>query len=348
MEVRVLILTPVAVEYEAVSSFISGSRTNKFEGWANYEHFDFVGKNHRFSMVVREPGMKNIDMALATEKAIQYFNPHIAILLGIAGGVKDVKIGDLLIPNKVYGYESGKEDADGFKARPVVESLSGQLLARAQALSRRPDWKKRLENENIDAKVLFGPIAAGDKLIASTDNPTYQRLKQHFNDTIAVDMEAIGFAAALQEHRHIHGMIIRGISDLCEGKSITDQQNWQFIAAQRAAAFAFELLAELDGRNWLPLQTSPINTIDSEEANLSGEQKAALNKLITGGRTEEAFKKLKEFAPRCTMDFQEETLQLTDRWNTFSRKSRMGTLTNDNATVERNQIVAALIQLIRS
>jgi hypothetical protein len=44
----------------------------------------------------------------------------------------------------------------------------------------------------------------------------------------------------------MHGLAIRGISDLCEGKAETDQQNWQPIAAERAAAFAFELLNTLD------------------------------------------------------------------------------------------------------
>jgi nucleoside phosphorylase len=348
MKIKVLILTPLPVEYDAVSLFLTGDRTNTFHGTANYEHGNFVGNHHQYSIVIREPGMKNVDMALATEKAIQYFEPNIVMLIGIAGGVKDVRIGDVLVAKKAYGYESGKEDVDGFKARPAVESFSGELLARAQALSRSSDWKKRLADGAPEAKVFIGPIAAGDKVIAGVDNPTFKRLKLHFNDTLALEMEAIGFATALQEHRQVHGMVIRGISDLCEGKSETDKQDWQPVAAQRAAAFAFELLWELDAGKWLPIQASPTNTISIEETNLSEEQKASINKLITIGRTEEAFKKLKEFAPQCQAEFQKETLQLTDRWNTFLRKSRMGLLTHDNAVVERNQIMAALIHLIDS
>lgn len=345
MEIKVLILTPVAVEYDALSSLVSSARSNKFEGGANYEHFSFEGKYHRFSAVVREPGMRNIDMALATERAIQYFNPHIAILLGIAGGVKDVRIGDILIPNKVYGYESGKEDENGFKSRPVIESVSGELLARAQALSRQSTWKNRLENDNLDSKIFFGPIAAGDKLIASIDNPTYQRLKLHFNDTLAVDMEAIGFAKALQEYRKIYGVIIRGISDLCEGKSITDQENnWQFIAAQRAAAVAFELLWELDGTGWLRLDAEKSNG----SGNLTQDQKDELRKLIMKGKTDEAFEKLTNYTQHCRGVFQDELTQLMDRWKLYSRQVRMGTLTHDNAIVTRNQIVAAIIALINS
>ena len=241
-----LILTPLPLEYDAVVKHLPGERETIYKGAAAYEVGSFVGKHHTYTVVVREPGMKNVDMALATEKAIQHFQPQIVLLIGIAGGVKDVKIGDVLIAKKAYGYESGKEDADGFKARPAVESFSAELLARAQALSRRDDWKQRTADGAPDAKVLIAPIAAGDKVVAGTNNPTFQRIKTHYNDTLGLEMEAIGFATALQGHRSVHGLAIRGISDLCEGKAETDRGNWQAVAAERAAGFGVELLWELD------------------------------------------------------------------------------------------------------
>jgi hypothetical protein len=152
----------------------------------------------------------------------------------------------LLIATKAYGYESGKESADGFMARPAVESFSAELLARAQALSRTEAWKRRTVDGAPDARVFIGPIAAGEKVVAGVDNPSFQHIKRHLNDTLGLEMEAIGFATALNNYRLMHGLAIRGISDLCEGKAETDQQNWQPIVAERAAAFAFELLYTLD------------------------------------------------------------------------------------------------------
>ncbi|MBK8967065.1 MAG: 5'-methylthioadenosine/S-adenosylhomocysteine nucleosidase [Saprospiraceae bacterium] len=248
---KTLIITPLPVEFDAVCNQLHAARKTCFVGQEGYEETTFDGLFHRYTILLREPGMKNVEMALATEKAIQHFKPDLVLLIGIAGGVKDVAIGDILVARKVYGYESGKEDADGFKARPAVESFSGELLARAQALSRRPDWKKRTGDGAEGARVFLGPIAAGDKVVAGVDNPSYQRIKTHYNDTLALEMEAIGFATALQGHRAIHGLVIRGISDLCAGKSITDQQNWQAVAAQRAAAFAFELLFQLDASSFI-------------------------------------------------------------------------------------------------
>lgn len=247
IRMTVLILTPLALEFDAVVKFLSDRQPPVYFDQAAYEQGTLVGRYHTYTVVVRRTGMKNVDVALCTERAIQHFNPRIALLVGIAAGIKDVRIGDVLIADKAYGYESGKEDADGrFKARPLVEPLSGELLARAEALGRGTAWKRRTHDGAPEARIFIGPIAAGEKVIASVDNPSYQRLKTHFNDTLGLELESIGFATTLRGHRDIHGLIIRGISDLCEGKAEADKGNGRELAAERAAAVAMELLGELD------------------------------------------------------------------------------------------------------
>ena len=119
IDVKVLILTPLPLEYDAVVRHLTGERTSVVQGAAAYEMGTFIGKHHTYVVAVREPGMKNVDMALATEKAIQYFQPDIVLLVGIAGGVKDVEIGDVVVASSAFNYESGKETGEGFLARPA-------------------------------------------------------------------------------------------------------------------------------------------------------------------------------------------------------------------------------------
>ena len=243
---KVLILTPLPLEYAAVVKHLSGERTSSVRGAAAYGMGAFLGKHHKYSVIIREPGMRNTDMALATEKAIQEFQPNIVLLVGIAGGVKDVKIGDVIIANSAFIYDAGKESEDGFLLRTSEYVFSEHLLAYAQNTSRDAAWKARTADGAADAEVLIGPIAAGDKVVADVNNPTYQHIKKNLSQVKALEMEAAGFGRAIQSHRALHALVIRGISDMCEGKAETDQQNWQPIAADRAAAVAFELLYELD------------------------------------------------------------------------------------------------------
>lgn len=264
MEITVLILTPLPLEYEAVIKHLTGERKTIFRDQANYERWEFQGKHHHYKVIVREPGMKNVDMALATERAIQSFQPHIALLIGIAGGVKDVQIGDVVVATSAFSYDAGKESEHGFLARPAEYTFSEELLARAQALRRDPAWKQRTSDGAPHAAVLIGPIAAGDKVVAGTNNPTYQRITQNLSHIKALEMEADGFGLAIQPHRNLHALAIRGISDLCAGKAETDQQNWQPVAAERAAAFAMELLWQLDAAAFLQIHTMETKALVKE------------------------------------------------------------------------------------
>ncbi|MEI6410573.1 MAG: hypothetical protein WCR52_14380 [Bacteroidota bacterium] len=344
----VLILTPLPLEYDAVSKHLSGERETIFKDAAAFDIGSFTGQHHTYKVIVREPGMKNIDMALATDRAIVEFNPQIVLLIGIAGGVKDVKIGDVLIATKAYGYESGKEDTDGFKSRPAVESFSGELLARAQVVRRQGNWKKRCDDGATEASIFIGPIAAGDKVVAGINNPTYQRIKEHYNDTLGLEMEAIGFATALQGHRKIHGLAIRGISDLCENKSETDKQNSQPLAAEHAAAVGFELLDMLNAADFIQLDepAAPVNQTHAVDQTEKAALVARVRKLIASGYSQEAIQELAAFTEKYLPELNMDMLMIAAQWEGLSTKIRRGVISNSESTVERNRIVGNLLDVL--
>jgi nucleoside phosphorylase len=250
----VLIFAPLPVEYAAMRKHINDIQPPVYHHGTAYEVGIFKGKHHIYKVVLREPGMYNEEMALATEQAIQQFQPHIALLVGIAGAVKDVAIGDVVVANKTYGYEYGKEDENGFKTRPIVSTMSIELLARCQMLMRNNQWKQRIKIKHplsASARIFIGPVAAGNKVVTVPDNESFQRIKRHYNDTLALEMETIGFATALQNHPSIHGLAIRGISDLIInsptfGTFAAQSENAQNVAADHAAAVAIELLLNLE------------------------------------------------------------------------------------------------------
>ncbi len=241
----VVILTPIPLEHKAILKYLNTQSEEIIDG-SRYVYGFFEGRHGSIKIATQQTGSGNSTVALATEKAIRHFQPAIIILAGIAGGVKDVVLGDVVVGTKFYGYESGKETESGFVARPEGGFHSKDLIALAQSVAGNEHWKKRVTGGTSEAKVIFGPIASGDKVIADTDGSVFKLLKQSYNDTTAIEMEANGFGQAMLYYPRIPFINIRGISDLLKDKSHADAGGSQERAAANMAAFIFELLYQLD------------------------------------------------------------------------------------------------------
>jgi nucleoside phosphorylase len=172
--------------------------------------------------------------------------PDVVVFVGIAGGIKDVAIGDVVVSTKVYGYESSKAE-QRFKLRPEIGLSAYSLEQRAKAEARKGNWLKRLAlAPELTPRVFVAPIAAGEKVIASTQSEVFQFLQKNYGDAIAVEMHGLSFLETARATQRIQTIVIRGISDLIEGKNgddIEPESVRQETASRHASAFAFELLA---------------------------------------------------------------------------------------------------------
>lgn len=271
-----MIITALPEEYEAVCAHIKDRV--EIEHWEGsiYEQGTFRSDGKGiWPVAIVEIGAGNVAAARETERALAFFEPQIIFFVGVAGGIKDVKLLDVVVANKIYGYESGKAERN-FKPRPEVGLPSYALVQRAQKERKKDDWLKRLRRthpnfqpksvigagSNARPHVFVGPIAAGEKVIGSTQSAIYQFLRDAYSDALAVEMEGYGFLEAVytnQRQRPIQALVVRGISDLIERKADTDRTGSQVIAAQNAAAFAFEVLAKLE-RNETANRFSSVRT----------------------------------------------------------------------------------------
>lgn len=200
------------------------------------------GGYRRVGLVECGPG--NPNAGIIVSDTITALQPKAVLFVGIAGGIKDVTLGDVVAATKIYGYESGKESASGFQPRPDVGQSSYRLQQRARVVGRRGGWVGRLAQATMEPHVHVAPIAAGEKVIANRRSEIFKFIRQQYGDAVAVEMEGRGFLAAAYVH-NIEAMVIRGISDLVDGKARADSQEWQPRAAMNAAAFAAEVMANV-------------------------------------------------------------------------------------------------------
>ena len=195
-----------------------------------------------FEVFVLATGVGNLVAQRAVLRILSRMKPVFAFFVGVAGGIKDSTVGDVVYSTKVHYIEGGKEEADGTKSRPEIEHTSEELVQLAHRVA-TTEWQPSNGVGSVP-RATPATFASSEKVLTSTSRTaaTYQRIKNAFNDTQVVDMEGFGFLTALRDRAVRYRMIIRGVSDQIEGKADSDAKGNQPLAARNAAAFLFALL----------------------------------------------------------------------------------------------------------
>lgn len=236
----VLILTAIGAETEAVLGHMSAVEKRYFGGtwgWAG------TFGDRRVNVI--EAGVASARSAAVAAGALTDLNPDIAAFVGIAGGIKDVVLGDVVVATKVYNYQAGKEVPGVFLVRPDMQSSHFELEARARVVRQDRTWSDRMKPayRRRQPTVHIGPIAAGDAVVAANDGQIATRIHSSFSDALAVEMEGRGFLEAAHLNGVCRAVVVRGISDLLVNKNRADARGWQRRASEAAAAFFFAMLA---------------------------------------------------------------------------------------------------------
>jgi nucleoside phosphorylase len=243
-------VTAIPIEFNAVTNCLSNKKTiTEPESVYEVGEYDFDKKSAKIAVV--QTGEGNSNSAIHTTMAICKFQPEVVIMVGIGGGVKDVKVGDVVVGQYVHYYEMGKDDGQKFLIRPRGYEPAQTLLTRAEAISRdvNKGWLNLIPDDSREdvhpslgePESFVKPIAAGEKIGASKKADLIKLITASYNDTVLIEMEGFGFQKAVHKAGK-QGIVIRGVSDVVKQKSNVKEEIRQKIAVKRAAAFAFETL----------------------------------------------------------------------------------------------------------
>ena len=241
----VVILTALGLERSAVVTHLQDRAEREHSSGTIYDVGSFETDESAIDVAVAEIGAGNAGAAVHVERAVGMFAPKLIMFVGVAGGLKDVQRGDVVVASKIYGYESVKADTE-FMTRPAAYLLPHRIDQRVRRLMGSTDWRDGIDGDlsTSPPDVYLGPIAAGDAVLSSTSSPLYTFLKKNYNDALAIEMEGRGFLEGAYLNA-LPAVVVRGVSDLVDDKSPDADQEWQPAAAQSAAAFAFALLGSL-------------------------------------------------------------------------------------------------------
>ncbi len=249
---RALVVTALPLEAGAVRAYLSDVRQEQHP-WG----FSTRGIAAGWEIMLVISGRYNDRAGDITGHAVRDFDPAVALFVGVAGGLKDVEHGDVVVAESVILYQAGKQEDQRFYPRAPSEPADARLL----------DLARHFAAGAIDhawsgdgaPRIVVEPIVSGDVVLASTSHADYHALRDHYSQAVAVEQEGFGFLSALRRTPSVRGAVVRGISDLLADKALAttglsederrrrkvEDDERQRTAARHAAAFAIALLAAL-------------------------------------------------------------------------------------------------------
>lgn len=260
-----LLLTPLDEEWRTVRNVLSPKKINPFQTnpityylWKQPVRRppQAVGE---YLIAAASMSRKTSGEALAsgvTTHGLNWWHPSRVVLLGIAGSIEpeQLRLGDVVVSNDIYGYEVADAEVGGFKFRQTNNQIGALDFDRVRAFRDDPKAYVKWQSECLNAAAALGlkkivrlpelhieAIASGNYVVKSVEFG--KQLQAQLSPKIkAVEMEARGlFQALYLEAKRTDGLMIRGISDYAdENKTkleVKSKDAWRAFAAANAARF---------------------------------------------------------------------------------------------------------------
>lgn len=243
-------------KHSAYAVFDIKSEADKEHSKYNIKYQETVVENIHVAFV-QQLTMGMTEAARVTTASIMAFKPKLIIMVGICAGEEHkTKIGDIIIPTKVFDYASGK-----IKREKLESDSIDRFISRSQVVEKDKRLEmlfNRLEDPEIAADMstkicshyrVLAPVPEDDKnkaikvsSMASgpwvVDSPTVFNMIQNFvNDKCpSLDMEAYAVAKT-SEIYDIPWLIVKTVQDYANGEKTVDEQSARKYAAYASASF---------------------------------------------------------------------------------------------------------------
>lgn len=182
------------------------------------------------------PSYGPVEAGLHLKPLLETFRPRFAAMTGIcAGDKKRVKLGDLIVAERAYFYDSGKFIIDQSGNRGQAHNVD---MYRVSPKIRRfirifDQWK--LVAPSPEPVCHMGAIASGSAV--RSDSP-FDEAWFSGKDTLAIDMEGAAFYRTVEDFPGMPALLVKGVSDYADGNK-DDSFHWHASAVSAVYMLAF-------------------------------------------------------------------------------------------------------------
>jgi len=179
--------------------------------------------------------------AAALMNIISIHEPIYTIMIGTCACIaKKHKLGDVLVPDRVFSYESGKYEKGEFKPDYSAHSTGEELRKQAELLKSEITTAKLGYNVTTDEDFCSGGAVVDDLEISK------EIIKNCGRKLSGLDMEAYAIACintVLKGNKEL--LVVKGISDYAKEKGKSEEGGKKELAKRNSANFAYELVKHL-------------------------------------------------------------------------------------------------------
>ena len=184
--------------------------------------WEFEHATHSGAIVLL-PRMGIINAAVVVARALEMYSPAVVAMSGICAGIdKNAELGQLLVTDFVWEYQSGKWLADAFAAEPYQVSVPQNTRLSLSKIIDQDDLLPRLEahfrggvRPSKVSKPKLAVFTSGSAVIAS--EARLASVKSQHRKVAGLDMEVFGFHRAVE----LSGLPIHAFS----AKVVVDKAN---------------------------------------------------------------------------------------------------------------------------
>ena len=177
-----------------------------------------LGLDDKYSIKTVVAGIGKVNAAIATERLISEFGPHLIISFGHSGGITSefsniVELHDIVVAttSKYHDVWCGEGETLG-----QVQGFPKEFNCKVSA----PVVKLAQKAQSIyeDSNIVYGCVATGDKFIIKDE---LEFIKENFPEVIAVDMESTSVAQTCFMN-NVDFAAVRIVSDIIGSDSQTE------------------------------------------------------------------------------------------------------------------------------
>ncbi|MEP9088035.1 hypothetical protein ABKU27_18085 [Enterobacter hormaechei] len=208
--------------------------------------YNVGNSNYRIALIVL-PRMGLVTSAITTTRVINHIKPKNIVMPGICAGVEgEVNIGDIIVANPSWEWQTGKWKGESFAIEPYQINASPDILRRLNSLAETDFLRKIWASTNhkrpdTPPKLYIGPMVSGSSVISSEN--MMQDLKLQHRKLLGLEMEIFGLYAACI-NSHVQPKFV-SFKTVCDFGNETKGDNFHAYCCEVSAFLCKELISKL-------------------------------------------------------------------------------------------------------